>query len=233
MRIPTKLLTLVLLLSGCSRNVDEDPDSGRSLMVTNQWQMEFILIPASGEDWKMHCESRGIDFQPIAAFYLQRSELSRLEFAAAFPDDRRIDLDQDIHPSQTIASWVEAVRLAHAISANDPSFAYRLPTVAEWRYAYYLVHERRSKNLADKIEDMAGENWEFAVKTEMPTAKAAGDTYEPSFDLESFVMTGSPPIHQHSTFTYYASPTLATGDDGIDEYTGLRLVLVPESADAP
>jgi hypothetical protein len=93
--------------------------------------------------------------------------------------------------------------------------------------------ERRNKTLADKVEDMAGENWEFAVKADMPTAKAALNAKDPSFQSASFVMTGTPPIHEHSTFTHYASPTPANGDDGINEYTGLRLVLVPETADAP
>ncbi|QDV46731.1 hypothetical protein Enr13x_66400 [Stieleria neptunia] len=231
MKMPAKLLLIALLLLGCSRPTDVDSARELSTMVTNQWGMEFVLIPASGEGWEAHCESHDIHFQPISSFYMQRSELSRLEFAAVFPDNLRVNLRKDLHPSQTIPSWIDAVRLVHSMSSDDPSFAYRLPTVAEWRYTYYLLRRRRSTELAEDIEGMTGENWEFAVKTKMPTPEGARNRHDPSFHEESFVLTGSPPDYEHSTFRHYASPTPPTGDDGIDEYTGVRLVLVPDSAD--
>jgi len=195
--------------------------------------MKFVLIPASGKGWKSHCESRDIEYQPISSFYIQRSELTRLQFAAAFPDDIRVSSGEDLHPSQPIPNWLDAVRSAHAMSANDLSFDYRLPTVAEWRYTYYFVLERPAARLADSVDDMVGGNWEFAVKSRMPTVEATRNGHDPSFNSESYVMAGSPPDHENSTFTEYASPTPATGDDGIDEYTGVRMVLVPVSTAAP
>ncbi|MDV6033015.1 MAG: hypothetical protein F9B45_23600 [Phycisphaera sp. RhM] len=188
--------------------------------------MQFVLIPASGEDWKTYCERHGIEFQPVSSFYMQRSELSRLEFDSAFPENQRGDLGEEIHPSQLISSWVDAVRLVHALSARDSSYEYRLPTVAQWRYAYFLHLKQSSGGPAEDLEDMAGANWEFAVRTRMLDDDAIRDTYDPAFNSESFVLTGSPPDHEHSTFAHYASPTPATGDDGIDEYTGVRLVLI-------
>lgn len=211
---------------GCSHPNQDDSVNERSPMLTNQWGMQFVLIPASGEDWKMYCERHGIEFQPVSTFYMQRSELSRLEFAAAFPEDQRGDQGEDLHPSQLISSWVDAVRLVHALSARDSSYEYRLPTVAQWRYAHFLYLKHGHGGPAERLEDMAGGNWEFAVRTRMFDEDAIRDTYDPAFNAESFVLTGSPPDHEHSTFAHYASPTPATGDDGIDEYTGVRLVLI-------
>ena len=225
-KMAAKFLVAALVLVGCSQPNQEDSVSERSPRLTNQWGMRFVLIPASGEDWKMYCERHGIEFQPVSAFYMQRSELSRLEFAAAFPEDQRGDQGEEIHPSQLISSWVDAVRLVHALSAKDASYEYRLPTVAQWRYAYFLHLKHNSEGTAKSLEDMAGGNWEFAVRTRMFDEDAIRDTYDPAFNAESFVLTGSPPDYEHSTFKHYASPTPATGDDGIDEYTGVRLVLI-------
>ncbi len=225
----TTLLIIALLVLGCSGPADDDSARERASIVTNQWGMDFVLIPASGNGWKEHCESHNILFQPISSFYMQRSELSRMEFAAAFPDNPHVNLLNEVHPSQTIPSWIDAVRLAHTLSANDSVYEYRLPSVSEWRYAYYLIQKGATAGIAD----MAGENWEFAVKDRMPTTEAARNEHDPSLQSQSFVLTGSPPDYERSTFAQYASPTPVTGDDAIDEYTGVRLVLVPNLADAP
>lgn len=226
----TSALVVLLCLAGCSRSVEQTGTPEPPLAVTNQWEMEFVLIPASGEDWKAYCESKDIEYQPVEAFYIQRTELSRYEYAAAFPKALNVNLQPDVHPSQLVLCWVDAVRLVYALSEVDAAYSYRLPTVNEWRYAFYLFNEHQDERLINTLEAMGCENWEFAYKDKLPSAQALEDEHDPSFNVESFVMSGDPPTHEHSTFVHYASRTPATGDDGIDEYTGVRLVLINNAA---
>lgn len=152
-----------------------------------------------------------------------------MQFASAFPEDLNSNLEKDIHPSQPVTSWTDAARIAGQLSAIDASNEYRLPTIAEWRYAFFLLRTHSKDSHFQKLEQMTEDNWEFATRAEMPTAKALQNEHDHSLDRESFVMTGSPPDSDEVyKFKYYACPIPATADDGIDEYTGVRFVLVPK-----
>ena len=213
------IVLLCLLVTGCGADSD-------STTVRNRFGMEFVAIPASDDDWKAWCEQEELKHSPVRRFYLQRSELTRAEVQAAAPNS---DLggypDTELGAAASVLDWVAAVRLTHEMSARDPDFDYRLPTVSELRYAYVCSTQPDSPN--PHLMQMANGNWEFATVSGTPTVDDISNKHNPRFQSASYVMDAASSNRPH--FVCYAHRTPPTGDDGIDEITGIRLVLIPKT----
>jgi hypothetical protein len=224
--------------SGCSPkpNMIADTEGGveSSLprIVNAKYDMRFVWIPPSGDEWKDECRRRGIVYKPVDAFYLQTRRVSLSQYRkmggdvggyTSFPD---IDWNQ----GAIVADWVQAVNWGHLLSNNDAKFDYRLPTIHEWLYAYHYVTSLERSDVTElNFEGVTSGCWEFATDSVLDIPLPIG--YEASLAREtlrrSFAM-GKPYGLPNDALPWsvIANATPPTGDDGIDESTFLRFVLV-------
>jgi hypothetical protein len=203
--------------------------------VTAKYDMRFVWIPPSGEEWKDECRKRGIVYKPVDGFYLQKREVSLSQYREMGGDVGGYTSFADIDWNQAavVPDWVQAVNWGHFLSSLDTKFDYRLPTMHEWLYAYHYATRPERSDVSDlDFDGVTSGCWEFATDSVLDIPLPIG--YEASHAREtayrSFAM-GKPYgfANDAPRWSVIANRTPPTGDDGIDELTFLRFVIVAKA----
>ncbi len=150
------------------------PADGKSLSAkfTNQYQMEFVLIPAG--KFMMGSADGATDEKPIHgvtighAFYMARYEVTQWQWRAVMgrtlveqrrmieqgsvDSPRRLAGEGDRYPIYYV-SWQEAHTFLQRLNALNDGYIYRLPSEAEWEYAC------RGGSTTDKVDDLNPIAW--------------------------------------------------------------------------